>query len=79
MRVESSSLIIDATDLPWRFDSTCRASMNSGSSVMLVWWPDNETDNFFIGYNFPPIKQSLIALCGSVYFLTAFNVRLSSI
>lgn len=46
--MESSSLIIDATDLPWRFASVCSASMNSGSSVMLVWWPDKDTDNFFI-------------------------------
>ncbi len=47
-RVESMSLIIAATDLPLRIDKACKASMNSGSSVTLVWWPDNDTDNFFI-------------------------------
>ena len=48
VRAQSISFIIWATGLPARAANVCRASMNSGSRVMLVWWPDNDTDSFFI-------------------------------
>lgn len=47
-RDESISLIIAATDLPCCFASAYRTSMNSGSSVMLVWCPHKEMDIFFM-------------------------------
>lgn len=47
-RDESISFIMVAIGLPMRFAKVCNASMNSGSRVMLVWWPDKDTDIFFI-------------------------------
>ena len=69
-RDSSISFIIVAMGLPARAANACRASMNSGSSVMLVWWPDKDTDSFFIWfyllcYSFPAIKQSVNARCAS--------------
>lgn len=40
--------IIDATDVFCDVAILFNVSMNSGSKVILVWWPDNDTDNFFI-------------------------------
>lgn len=78
-RVASISLIIVATGLPARCANACNASINSGSSVMLVWWPDKDTEIFFMIYIIPAIKQSVNALNGSSYLRSGFNVRLSSI
>lgn len=47
-RLLSISQIMDAIDVPRMMAIRFSASINSGSRVILVWWPDNETDNFFI-------------------------------
>ena len=47
-RLLSISQIMDAIDVPRMMAICFSVSINSGSRVILVWWPDNETDNFFI-------------------------------
>lgn len=42
------SVMIDATDCFLSWAMRCSSATNSGSSVILVWWPDKDTDIFFI-------------------------------
>ena len=48
VRVSSISDMMDAIDVLRARAIWCRASMNSFSSERLVWWPDKDTDIFFI-------------------------------
>lgn len=78
VRFLSKSEIIEAIDIFFVFAMRCNSVINSGSSETLVWWPDKETDSFFI-YIFPPIKQSYSARCKSSYFLKIFPFKLFNI
>ena len=48
LRFASISAMIDATDVFFIFAIRCNSVINSGSSEMLVWCPDKDTDIFFI-------------------------------
>ena len=78
-RDSSILLIIAATEVLRWVAIFCNTSKNSFSSEILVWWPDKDTDIFFIFYIFPTIKQSIIARYGSSYTRKTDSVRLSSI
>lgn len=54
VRLSSICSIIDATDLFCICAKSCNASINSGSSDILVWWPDKDTDIFFIIFSPQP-------------------------
>ena len=53
----SISHIIDAIDVLLSLAIRCNSAINSGSSDMLVWCPDKDTDIFFIIFYHPLNNQ----------------------
>lgn len=68
-RFASMLAIMDATDLFVFFAMLRNASINSGSSDMLVWCPDKDTDIFFIFKTFHQLNIQILRDVGHRIFV----------